>query len=257
MARGTFCSDCSHRAHLLSAARFAQKSCPLGISGSPRSHVSSHAPAQLRAQVRREFVAKVQIRGGDGPTFIGIENHKIRIRARQRARPFVLPGPQAAPALLPSIRPAVQVSHRACASRSTSPAAPAPGLQFRPRPGPSGLSSRRFMLGRARGVVGRHHVDQTLFQRLPKRFAIRRAANRRRAFVFRCAVGNLFRGKPKIMHASFHGDGQLVSPRRSEQRQRLRRRQMHDVDWACRIRRPAASAFRSAWTSASGGREAI
>ena len=69
-----------------------------------------------------------------------------------------------------------------------------------------------------------------LIERLPQRFAIGRAANRRRAFVLRCAVGDLFSREPKIVGAGFDGDGHAALARRSQQRQSLRAGQVHDVD---------------------------
>ena len=56
-----------------------------------------------------------------------------------------------------------------------------------------------------------------------------RIANRRRAFVLRGAVGDLFGGKRQIVRACLRRDRQTARARLANQPERLRRRQMNDV----------------------------
>jgi hypothetical protein len=130
---------------------------------------------------------------------LGIEDHKVRVGAGSdrrlcaRLRPAEPRGRRGHPFSDPLSSPMPR-----CFMLSKARAAPGQGLRCRPRPGPSGpfraASSRA-----GRGVVGGHHVDQAFFERLPQRLAILRAANRRRAFEFGCAIRNVFGGKPQVM----------------------------------------------------------
>ena len=55
-------------------------------------------------------------------------------------------------------------------------------------------------------MIGDNHVDGSVTQCLPKLFAVLAFPNRRAAFEFSGAVGNVFGGKMKIMRASLSGD---------------------------------------------------
>ena len=98
-----------------------------------------------------------------------------------------------------------------------------------PRQVPAAFFSA-FHRRRARGVVRDHHIQFARSERLPQRFAICSLANRRRAFVLRRSIRNLFRGKPQIVHARLHADRHSAPARLCNHRQRLRARKMHDMD---------------------------
>ncbi len=188
-----------------------------------------HLAAQIRVHVGRKFVSEMQTRRRNGPLQVGIEDDDVRVRAFGE-RAFVRL--QAGEPCRNSRHPSAKLLE----SGSGTEAAPDHG---RPHHGkgeaeaadaaPGEIPSRQSGVGvaalqgrRAWGVIGRHHVDNAVGQRSPKRLAIGRSANGRRAFVFGSAIGNFFRGKPQILGAGFDGDGQAALPRFRQQRQRLR-----------------------------------
>ena len=104
-----------------------------------------HTPPQLRAKVRRQLMAKMQIFRRQLPRCVGIEDRKSA-SAPEAIVLFCPSSPPSAQALQPSIRPGAPFAGPAASSRSTSPAMPGQG--WRSAPGRSKRpSSRRFISG--------------------------------------------------------------------------------------------------------------
>ena len=55
-------------------------------------------------------------------------------------------------------------------------------------------------------MIGGDQVDRAVAERSPQLFAILAFANRRRAFEFRGAVGDFFRGEGQVVRASLDAD---------------------------------------------------
>src|SRR5882672_9406259 len=84
--------------------------------------------------------------------------------------------------------------------------------------------------GRTRRMIRNDHVDSATAESAPELFAVFTLANRRAAFEFRGAVGNFLGGKRQIMRTSFRADVETRGLRCSQQRQRVCRRMVNNVD---------------------------
>ena len=204
-----------------------------------------HPSLQLRTQIRRQLVPKMQMLRGTRPLRIRIEDDKVRVAARGKRSLLVRSVPPTAPAprhpfaqLVPSPSPRWLIPVHSTGSASPRLAIPPHASSQRP-------SITLLHLRRTRGVIGRYHVDQAIFKRLPQPLAILRTPNRRRAFVLRRAIGNLFCGKPQIVRTGLHGDGHAAFARFGEHRQSLLRWRDERYESASRTLPPAESAAQS------------
>src|SRR5205814_409770 len=79
-------------------------------------------------------------------------------------------------------------------------------------------------------MIGNDKVDGTVSQSFPERFAILAFPNRRTTFEFSGAVRNVFGCEMQIVRASFNCQREAEPLRVSQERQRISRRMMHDMN---------------------------
>jgi hypothetical protein len=73
-------------------------------------------------------------------------------------------------------------------------------------------------------------VERAVLQCFPKQFVVRPFADRWRAFVFRGAIGDLFRAEDEVVRTGLGGDAQAALLRIADQRQCFRSGDVYDVD---------------------------
>ena len=173
----------------------------------------AHAAVQFGAEVRRELVAEMQVGRRQRSTWRRDRRRQSPHRRRPRSRLCVplRPASRAGAAAIHS--PIRSSSIPRCCMPVQSTGSARPRLAMPPHAWSQRPSSRRFISG---GQGEWSVVTMSIrpsFERIPQRLAIPGIANWRRAFVFRCAVGNLRSVEPEIMCAGFNGDGHAALAR--------------------------------------------
>ena len=84
-------------------------------------------------------------------------------------------------------------------------------------------------------MIGRDQIDVALPQSPPQAILVTPLADRRRAFQCRVAVGDLLGAERQIVRAGFDADLQSCRAGAPDCRQRVGRRQVHDVHASGRI----------------------
>ena len=203
-----------------------------------------HAPAQAHARIGRDRVAVKQRRRIDHGRS-RVEDDEIGVAAhRDRALAAVRPASRAGAAAIQVATWSSDSPRRA--RRSTPRRARAGARRCRPTPPRNRRRRCDFSAGGRRRMIGRDEVDVALRERLPQRFAMPRLADRRRALEGgrarrrsprRRTSGSAGRSRPMIGRPGARG------PRAA--RERVRRREVHDVDVGAGTRAPGESADRS------------
>ena len=204
----------------------------------PRDERPPDDTAQRAPRVRRDRVTMVQHAWRDGEGGIRIPNDEIGVATH---RDGALARGEAGDVCRRGAHPARQVPDRAAAPACFRPHDRQRQLQSRDAtPGRGEVAGfEPLQVRRARGVIGHHHVDDAAAERIPESRLIFTAADRRGALEVGRTIGHVLGGERQIVRAGFDRDREALGARLGEERQRIRRRQVHDVNGAAGLARQA------------------